>query len=361
VRVLLTTDTAGGVWSHTEELADALRARGHQVALVAFGAAPSAVHREWLNVRPELPFTWISSPLEWMAEPEPALSASVDALRGVVEREEPDLIHLNQFFYGAHQLGAPKLVVAHSDVLSWWRVMKGENAPDDPWFRRYTGWVLQGLAGADLRVAPSAWMAGQAEAIYGFGDVQVVHNGRSATGAGTPCRARDPWVVAAGRLWDEAKGVGDLAGAAPDIPGRVIVAGAAEHPAGGADFPRDAPGVEYAGMLPAAGLRELLGRAAVYAATSRYEPFGLAPLEAALAGCALVMTDIPTFRELWEGCALFYPPGDVAALAAGCRELLQNPDRRQALSGAAGKRARERYNPGRMAAGYEALYRRILA
>ncbi len=176
MRVLLTTDTAGGVWSHTEELVDALRARGHHVVLVAFGAVPSAVHREWLDARPELPFTWISSPLEWMAEPEPALSASVNALRRVVEHEKPDLIHLNQFFYGAHQLGAPKLVVAHSDVLSWWRVVKGENAPNDPWFRRYTGWVRDGLAGADLRAAPSAWMAGQVKAIHGFGDVHVVHN-----------------------------------------------------------------------------------------------------------------------------------------------------------------------------------------
>jgi glycosyltransferase involved in cell wall biosynthesis len=246
-------------------------------------------------------------------------------------------------------------------VLSWWRVVKGEDAPDDPWFRRYTGWVRDGLAGASLRAAPSVWMASQAETIYGAGDVHAVHNGRGHSQAGSLHTARDPWVVAAGRLWDEAKGVGDLVGAAPDIPGRVIVAGAAEHPAGGADFPRDTPGVEYAGMLPAAGLRELLGRAAVYAATSRYEPFGLAPLEAALAGCALVMTDIPTFRELWERCALFYPPGDVAALAAGCRELLQNPDRRQALAGAAGERASERYNPGRMAAGYEALYRKIIA
>lgn len=358
MRTLLTTDTAGGVWSHTEELADALLARGHQVTLVAFGAAPSAVHREWLDARPELPFTWIPAPLEWMPEPEPELSASVDALRRVVECEKPDLIHLNQFFYGAHELGAPRLVVAHSDVLSWWRVVKGENAPDDPWFRRYAGWVRDGLAGADLRAAPSAWMAGQIGAIYGFGDVRVVHNGRVAMHAGG---VRERWVVAAGRLWDEAKGVGDLVAAAPDIQGRVVLAGAAEHPAGGADFPRDAPGVEYAGMLPAAGLRELLGRAAVYVATSRYEPFGLAPLEAALAGCALVMTDIPTFRELWEGCALFYPPGDPAALASACRELLQDPHHRQALARAAGERARECYNPGRMAAGYEALYREIIA
>ena len=56
-------------------------------------------------------------------------------------------------------------------------------------------------------------------------------------------------------------------------------------------------------------------RATVYVAPSRYEPFGLAPLEAALAGCALVLSDIATFRELWDGCAEFFAPGDPAALA----------------------------------------------
>jgi glycosyltransferase involved in cell wall biosynthesis len=84
-------------------------------------------------------------------------------------------------------------------------------------------------------------------------------------------------------------------------------------------------------------------------------------LEATLAGCALVMADIPTFRELWDGCALFYPPGDADALAAVCRELLQDPEHRQVLARAAAERARERYNPGRMAAGYEALYHKIIA
>ena len=46
---------------------------------------------------------------------------------------------------------------------------------------------------------------------------------------------------------------------------------------------------------------------------ARYEPFGLAVLEAAQAGCALVLSDIPTFRELWNGAAQFVPPGDDAA------------------------------------------------
>jgi len=60
--------------------------------------------------------------------------------------------------------------------------------------------------------------------------------------------------------------------------------------------------------------------ARVFASAARYEPFGLAVLEAAQAGCALVLSDIPSFRELWDGAAVFVAPGDeegwVSALIA---------------------------------------------
>lgn len=125
-------------------------------------------------------------------------------------------------------------------------------------------------------------------------------------------------------------------------------------------FPVGAPGIEWAGELSTPALRTWLARAKVYAATSRYEPFGLAPLEAALAGCALLMSDIPTFRELWDDCALFYPPGDADALAEGAKVLLADEERRQALAEAARSRALERYTPDRMAEGYEVLYRELL-
>ena len=43
-----------------------------------------------------------------------------------------------------------------------------------------------------------------------------------------------------------------------------------------------------------AQLRTLYSRASIYAATSRYEAFGMAPLEAAFSRCAIVAHDIPS-------------------------------------------------------------------
>jgi glycosyltransferase involved in cell wall biosynthesis len=298
-----------------------------------------------------------------MPEPAAGLAASVPVLEEIVSRFSPDVLHLNQFFYGAFDWGVPAVVTAHSDVASWWRSVKGEPPPNDAWFRRYRSWVAAGLQGAAARSAPTRWLATEIERIYASPPVAAIHNGRTAgpwRAASLPERAR--LVVTAGRLWDEGKGARDLAAAAPHMPRgvRVVLAGATIHPGGGANLPAAIPPVEHAGPLPAAELRSLLGQAAVYAATSRYEPFGLAPLEAALAGCALVMSDIPSFRELWQDCALFYPPADAAALATCCGALLADADRRASVATAARVRALDLYTPPRMAAEYEALYRKIV-
>jgi glycogen synthase len=363
VRILLTTDVAGGVWSYTEELAAELCCRGHLVELVSFGGDPGPQHLTWAEQNPDVRYTALPHPLEWMPEPEPGLSASGAALRGVADRFSPDVVHLNQFFPASVDLGAPKLVVAHSDILSWWRAVHGTDAPRNPWFDRYRGWVERGLRAADMRAAPTAWLARRVEEIYHSPPIAMVANGRRAGLFPPGPPEREPMVITAGRLWDVGKGAADLTSAAAALhpAARVLAAGPVRHPAGGADFPAGSPGLEWLGVLQPEPLRDLFRRAAVYAATSRYEPFGLAPLEAALSGCALVMADIPTFRELWDGVALFYPTGDAAALADQVRFLLSNPPERRLLAAAARERALDRFSTTRMADTYVGIYEKLLA
>ena len=69
------------------------------------------------------------------------------------------------------------------------------------------------------------------------------------------------------------------------------------------------------------------------------DPFGLALLEAAQAGCPLVLSDIATFRELWDGVAQFFPPRDDVRLAEDLLELASDPDRRRRLGETARARA----------------------
>ena len=83
------------------------------------------------------------------------IEASCEYLLGIIRETDPDLLHLNQYCYGALDVDVPKLVVAHSDVVSWWNAVHGEDPPDSDWSRWYREIVTRGLAGATSVVAPS--------------------------------------------------------------------------------------------------------------------------------------------------------------------------------------------------------------
>src|SRR5690606_7562193 len=97
----------------------------------------------------------------------------------------------------------------------------------------------------------------------------------------------------------------------------------------------------------------------VFVSAATFEPFGLAVLEAAAAGCALVLSDIPTFRELWDGAAQFADPRDPAAFAAAIEALIEDPERRTALGEAAAARA-ARFTPAATATAMAGIYGELL-
>jgi glycosyltransferase involved in cell wall biosynthesis len=97
--------------------------------------------------------------------------------------------------------------------------------------------------------------------------------------------------------------------------------------------------LDWLGTLKPLALHEMMARTQVFASTALYEPFGLAVLEAAQAGCALVLSDIPTFRELWDGAALFVPPSDCDAIADALRKVTADAALRARLADAAQNRA----------------------
>jgi glycogen synthase len=341
--VLLTADTAGGVWTYAVELAQALQAAGVQVHLATMGAPIAPHQREQLRELAGLTLHESRFALEWMPQPWPDVDAAGQWLLALERELQPSVVHLNQFAFGALPLRAPTLLVAHSCVLSWWQAVHGCSAPAE--WDPYRSRVAAGLAGAGLVAAPTLWMLHTLRANYGFaGQAVALPNGREA--ARFRPAARQPVVFAAGRFWDEAKNLAALDAVAADLPWPVRVAGSCRAPDGREIRPA---AVEALGALSTEGLARELGAASIYALPARYEPFGLSILEAALAGCALVLGDIPSLRETWEGAATFVPPDDHAALRQTLQHLIERPDARTRLGGAARARALQ-YTPARMAA-----------
>jgi glycosyltransferase involved in cell wall biosynthesis len=204
--------------------------------------------------------------------------------------------------------------------------------PED--FRWRARTTREGLAACDALVAPTAAFAGAVARAYEIPRPLTVHLGRRLPRGGGGRRERQ--VFTAGRLWDDGKGVAVLDAAAGLIDAPVLAAGPLVGPNGAAI---SLASVRSLGVLPSAEVREWLARSAVFASTARYEPFGLAVLEAAQAGCALVLSDIPTFRELWQDAAAFVAPDAPDALAATLQALVDSPERVAALGAAAEARA----------------------
>ena len=348
-RVLMTADTVGGVWTYALELCRALNRHGVEVALATLGRLLDPNQAAEAAGLPGLQIHESSYRLEWMSEPWHDVEASGAWLLDLERRIEPDVVHLNGYAHGSLPFAAPVLVVGHSCVLSWWRAVKGVPAPPD--WAPYRERVFQGLHAADLVVTPTAAMLRWLEDLYQpLPRTRVIFNSRRPELF--PPRSKEPFVLTAGRLWDEAKNVGALARVAPRLSWPVRVAGDRQAPEGET---RRLENLQPLGRLAPTELAAWLGRAAIYALPARYEPFGLSVLEAALAGCSLVLGDIDSLRELWDGCALFVPPDDDGALEEALNGLIRDAVQRRRL---AARRAGGLWNsrPERMAEGYLQAY-----
>ncbi|TFZ06223.1 glycosyltransferase [Ramlibacter henchirensis] len=329
--ILLTADTVGGVWTYAAELARQLASRGLEVHIATLGAPVEAHQREMLGGCEGVEVHESRFALEWMHDPWREVDAAGEWLLSLEKKLQPALVHLNQFAFGALPFRAPRLVVGHSCVLSWWRAVHGCDAP--PEWDTYRRRVTAGLRGADLVAAPTSSMLRSLQELYGVEGI-VLPNGRDP--ALFRPLAKRSFVFAAGRFWDEAKNLSALQAVAPELAWPVCVAGSCNGPDGKEVVPG---GVQALGVLSAPGIARQMAQASIYALPARYEPFGLSALEAALAGCALVLGDIPSLREVWGSAAVYVAPDDHDALRATLQHLIARPDERSRLAAAAHARA----------------------
>jgi glycogen synthase len=346
-------DTVGGVWTYAIDLSRALGAAGVEVILATMGAAATPEQRTQARKLTNLALVESSYRLPWMEQPWHDVHAAGDWLRDLAERLEPDVIHLNEPVHGSLAWPAPTVAVTHSCVASWWESVWHRPVP--PEWDRYRHEMRRGLQGAGAVVAPSRWMLDAVSRHYGLSRGCVIANGRDGQAFAPAPKA--PVVFAAGRLWDEAKNFQALDRVAPDLPWPVYLAGDAQHPGGRQGMALG--NCRLLGRIPSDEVASWLGQASIFVSPAKYEPFGLAVLEAALSGCALVLSDLPTLRENWDGAAVFVEPEEDRTLRLTLESLIASPNLRDVLARRARSRALE-LTPERMAGAYLAVYRSLL-
>jgi glycosyltransferase involved in cell wall biosynthesis len=331
----MSTEAGGGGLTHNLDLARGLRARGIDVVLAAPGADPTAAEQAAAQA---LGVVLEHAPLsvEWNGDGWRDAAPAIEWLLELERRHGCDLVHLDGLALASGAFASASIVVVRSCALSWWEAVRGEPAP--PQWGRYQRAAGEALAAATHVVSPTRWMRQTIERHYGApARSSVIHDAR-APGRFAPA-GKQPYVLGAGRVWDEAKNLPALARAGRSLPWPVKIAGpitTSGAPAGDLDA---FDGVDLLGPQSATELVELYAHAAVFAAPARYDPSGLTVLEAALSGCALVLGDIPSLRELWEDAAVFVPLDDEHALSACLHDIVRHPELRHEMGVEAQARA----------------------
>jgi len=347
----MTADATEGVWTYVMELARALQPSGIEILLASMGPALSPEQRaeaarlEHVGLY-EKPFA-----LEWMKDPWRDVTGAGDWLLELEEQFEPNVVHLNHYCYGSLPWSAPVLIAAHGCVLSWWQAVHGEQSPHS--WTRYHAEVAAGLRGANCVVASTHAALDSLQRLYApiprllhfgkgprFPELRAVPHGCTDTCL-RPMVKRE-YVVSIGSPCDEAQNFEMLDAVARDLRWPVVLAGKGPMPESVQDS------LAHLNCLDAPAPTEMLGQAAIFALPTRYEPFGFSALQAAQAGCALVLGDIPSLRETWGDAALFASPDNRDAFAAVLHGVIEDAGLRREMS----LRAREcaqQLTPARMA------------
>lgn len=353
-RLLMTADAVGGVWQYATELAAALRPHEVEVVLAVLGPTQAKSQASGKGEgEPQIIHTDL--PLDWLATGPDEVLAAGEAIARLAQEVGADLVHLNSPALAARaRFTAPVVAVAHGCVGTWWQAARG--CAPEPAYAWHGELMRAGLRAADACVAPSAAFAETLRRTYNLPVAPlVVHNGRAVSPAADapPTDA----VFTAGRLWDQVKNAALLDRMAARLAVPVRAAGTVAGPHGER---ADLRYLDLLGTLDDAAVAVELAARPVYVSAAMFEPFGLSVLEAAAAGCPLILSNIDTFRELWTGAALLVPDQDPDAYAAAVNRVLADGELRTHLGEAARVRA-QRYTPQAMAGAMAAIYAGLLA
>ncbi|HUF78058.1 MAG TPA: glycosyltransferase [Thermoanaerobaculia bacterium] len=348
----MTTQTTRPAWDHRLELSGVLGRSGIEVALATLGEPPTNVQLEETLRIPSLQIFPGRFANGWKDDDWNEAERAAAWLLHLEEHVEPDIVHLDSYALGAVPFRAPRLLEGHHCPVCRDQALSGATA--SVLWERYRQAVQCALRESRMVVTPT--VAALDELTRAFGalpEFRVIPAGRC------PRRFqpgnKEDLILAAGCFGDEAQNLPALEAVAADVAWPVAVL--VEDPAGEtAASPRSVRVIERPSRDQ---LASWYARASVFAQPCRYEPMGVSALEAALAGCALVLGDVPSLRETWEGAALFVVPGDPSDLKRALELVINEPKGRRGLAQRARTRALQ-LSPERRAAAFLEAYADVL-
>ena len=345
--------TPGGVGAHVANLATAMKARGHEVRIVAPDAADAP---GVTSVGRSIPIPYNGSIARLAFGPRVAMR-----IRVVIRRYRPDVVHVHEPF--APSVGLATLLATRLPVVATFhasaprsRVYRIASPALRPLYRRLAG-----------RIAVSEEARRTVEEALGNG-LRVIPNGVDCSRfAGLP-EPEGSTVLFVGRF-EPRKGARVLIDAFPALKERhpeaalIMVGEGSERRACEGAVPEALrEDVTFVGRVEPWELAQSMGLAAAVCVPSLGgESFGIVLLEGMAGGRPVVASNIPGYAAvLRDGIdGLLVPPGDPAALADALSRILDDPARAKAM-GEAGRERALRYDWPVVAGEIEAVYAEAL-
>ncbi len=350
-------DRVGGVQTHVRALAATLRARGHEIAVLA-PYTYEGTDDTWANVLPV--GRAIGIPVNGSVAPLAFGPVAATVLRKALRDFYPDVVHL-------HEPLIPSI-----SLLALWNTETPTvgtfHAAAESSFGYHASRPVLNRAAKRLVVRTTVSEAARALVSRYFpGDYLLTPNGvdiaRYASAEPLDL-GPGPKILFLSRL-EERKGLDVLIRATAELAElkvTLVVAGdGPERRAVKSLARRLMVPVRFLGRVEEDVKVRLYNSCHVYCAPALGgESFGIVLLEAMAAGSPVVCSNLDGFRGVAQGAAVLTPPGDPSGLAAGLRSVLTSPDRAARMRRLSREVAAE-YDWSKLAAGVEEIYEKTAA
>lgn len=318
------------MWVHTLDLARGLAKHGVRTTLATMGKPISATQRAEAKSIPGLDLYTSEYRTETMLNPWEDVNAAGSWLLALADRVRPDIVHLNHYSHASLPWNVPTVVSANGDLVSRCQAISRHGAYESVEYARR---VQGGLRSASMVVAPNA--ATLADLERNFGPIPASRVICQARRIDVPeVGGKRNMILSVGSVGNEAKNLNMLQRTARSLDWPIYIAGNS-----GNQRNPQMRGVSLLGRQSSSALNALYSRASIFALPAKYDPMGTTVQEAAQFGCALVLGDIPAYRELWDGAAIFVAPDDEGELAEALRLLQNDRHTLDALAASARRRA----------------------